>query len=87
MLKGKEQVKRACMLDTHVYINPWKVICRYTNLSPHNKLPIPPFPASPPHNRTQFPRNRHPVTPGMPHNAQWNGLSAHLFALRQICDL
>ena len=26
MLKGKEQVKRACMLDTHVYINPWKVV-------------------------------------------------------------
>ena len=48
MLKGKEQVKRACMLDTHVYINPWKVICRYTfSLSLHQPFPIPPFPASP----------------------------------------
>ena len=44
MLKGKEQVKRACMLDTHVYINPWKVICRYTfSLSLHQHFPIPRF--------------------------------------------
>ena len=76
------------MLDTHVYINPWKVICRYNfSLSLHQPFPIPSVSGVPPHNRTQFPRNRHPVTPGMPHNAQRKGLSAHLVALRKFATL
>ena len=77
------------MLDTHVYINPWKVICRYTKAMSLHQTTHPPVSGVPPHNRTQFPRNRHPVTPGMPHNAQRNGLSAHLVALRQFatCEI
>ena len=34
------------MLDSRVYINPWKVICRYTNLSPHTNCSECVFPAS-----------------------------------------